>query len=199
MIRYPCLVSATWLRATMFNNPFDSFHDTVAEAKEEREQLDRLLTISTPRERLLVTGAALLLSILAAWLVLGSVARSVAVDGLLVETGGNPTAGSRSVQALVWLESDVAPRIEAGMPAAIELTTADGEADTLGGEVVTIAAVRLFEDLAEFESAAPVSVHRVAIALEEGIDFASLAGRECRIVIELGRQSPAALFGMTRS
>ena len=183
----------------MFNNPFDSFHDTVAEAKEEREQLDRLLTISTPRERLLVTGAALLLSILAAWLVLGSVARSVAVDGLLVETGGNPTAGSRSVQALVWLESGVAPRIEAGMPAAIELTTADGEADTLGGEVVTIAAVRLFEDLAEFESAAPVSVHRVAIALEEGIDFASLAGRECRIVIELGRQSPAALFGMTRS
>ena len=183
----------------MFNNPFDSFHDTVAEAKEEREQLDRLLTISTPRERLLVAGAGLLLFVLAAWLVLGSVARSVAVDGLLVETGGNPTAGNGSVQALVWLESGVAPRIEAGMPAAIELTTADGEADTLGGEVVTIAAVGLFEDLAEFESAAPVSVHRVAIALEEGVDFASLAGRECRIVIELGRQSPAALFGMTRS
>ena len=183
----------------MFNNPFDSFHDTVAEAKEEREQLDRLLTISTPRERLLVTGAALMLFILAAWLGLGSVTRSVAVDGLLVETGGNPTVGGRSVQALVWLESGVAPRIEAGMRAAIELTTADGEADTLGGEVVTIAAVRLFEDLAEFESAAPVSAHRVAIALEEGVDFASLAGRECRIVIELGRQSPAALFGMTRS
>lgn len=183
----------------VFNNPFDSFHDTVAEAKEERERLDRLLTISTPRERLLVAGVALLLVILAAWLVLGNVARSVAVDGLLVEAGGERSGGNRSVQALVWLESDVAPRIAAGMPAEIELITADGEADTLGGEVVAIAAVRLLEELAEFESAAPVSVHRVDIALEEGIDFASLADRECRIVIELGRQSPAALFGMTRS
>ena len=46
----------------MFNNPFDSFHNTVAEAKQEREQLDRLLTISTPRERLLVAAIALLLA-----------------------------------------------------------------------------------------------------------------------------------------
>ena len=45
----------------MFNSPFNSFHDTVAEAKEEREQLDRLLTISTPRERLLVAAIGLLL------------------------------------------------------------------------------------------------------------------------------------------
>ena len=183
----------------MFNNPFDSFHDTVAEAKEEREQLDRLLTISTPRERLLVAGAAGLLIILAAWLVLGNVARSVSADGLLVESGGNPGGSARSVQALVWLASDVAAHIEAGMPAAIELTTAGGELDTRGGEVVTIAAVRVFDELAEVEAAAPVSAHRVAIALEEGIDFASLEGRDCRVVIELGRQSPAAFFGMTRS
>ena len=183
----------------VFNNPFDSFHDTVAEAKEERERLDRLLTISTPRERLLVAGVGLLLLILAVWLVFGTVARSVAVDGWLVETGANPSEGNRSVQALVWLESDVAPRIEAGMPAEIELTATDGEADSLGGVVVTIAAVRLSGEFGELESAVPVSVHRVAIALEEGIDVASLAGRECRIVIELGRQSPAELFGLARS
>ena len=183
----------------MFNNPFDSFHDTVAEAKEEREQLDRLLTISTPRERLLVAGVAALLMLLAAWLVLGNVSRSVSAEGLLVESAGNPGGDNRSVQALVWLDSDVAAGISAGMPAEIELTTTGGEPDTLGGEVVTIAAVRLAGELAEVEEAAPVSVHRVAIALEEGIDLASLAGRECRIVIELGRQSPAAFFRMTRS
>ena len=187
------------LPTVMFNNPFDSFHDTVAEAKEEREQLDRLLTISTPRERLLVAVIALLLFILAAWLFVGSVAQSVAVDGLLVESGENLSEADRSVQALVWLESDVAPRIRAGMPAVIELTLADGEADALGGEIATIAAVSLFEGLAEFQSAVPVSVHRVDIALDEGLDFAALAGRQCRIVIELGRQSPVALFGMTRS
>ena len=178
----------------VFNSPFDSFHDTVAEAKEEREQLDRLLTVSTPRERLFVAGVALLLFVLAAWLAFGYVARSVAVNGVLVETAGDLSAGNRSVQALVWVERDVAARIEGGMPTKVELTTTDGEAHTLGGKIVTIGAVRLFEELAELESAAPVSVHRVDIMLEEDIDFTSLAGRECRILIELGGQSPAALF-----
>ena len=112
----------------MFNNPFDSFHNTVAEAKEEREQLDRLLTISTPRERLLVAVIALLLFILAAWLFFGSMARSLAVDGVLVEPGENLLEGNRTVQVLVWARSDVAPHIKAGMPAVIELEKSDGQA-----------------------------------------------------------------------
>ncbi|MDE0001062.1 MAG: hypothetical protein OXQ29_00010 [Rhodospirillaceae bacterium] len=183
----------------MFNNPFDSFHNTVAEAKEEREQLDRLLTVSTPRERLLVWGIAVLLIILAAWAFFGSVARSLTVDGVLVEPGADPNQGSRSVQALVWVESDVAMDISPGMPAVIELATADGEAETLDGEVVTIAPVPLSEDLAEFESTVRMFVHRVDITLEENIDLAALSGSECRIVIQLGRQPPIALFGMRRS
>ena len=183
----------------MFNNPFDSFHNTVAEAKEEREQLDRLLTVSTPRERLLVWGVAALLILLAAWLFLGSVARSLTVDGVLVEPGADPSQGSRSVQALVWVESDVAMDIRPGMPAVIELATADGEADIIDGEVVAIAAVPLSEDLAEFESTVRMFVHRVDIALDEDLDPAALSGDECRIVIQLGRQPPIALFGMRRS
>ena len=171
----------------------------VAEAKEEREQLDRLLTVSTPRERLLVWGIAVLLIILAAWAFSGSVARSLTVDGVLVEPGAVPNQGSRPVQALVWVESDVAMDIGPGMPAAIELTTADGEAVTLDGEVVTIAAVPLSEDLADFESTVRMFVHRVDIALDEDFDPAALSGRECRIVIQLGRQPPIALFGMRRT
>ncbi len=182
----------------MFNNPFDSFHSIVAEAKEEREQLDRLLTISTPRERLLVSVVALALFVLAAWLFFGSVAHSVAVDGVLVEPVGNLVEGNRSVQAFVWVRSDVAPQIRAGMPAVIELAVTDAKADTLDGEVAGIAAVPLSDGLAAFESAGPASVHRVEIALDEGFDTASLAGRKCRIVVELGRQSPVALFGMRR-
>ena len=183
----------------MFNNPFDSFHNTVAEAKEEREQLDRLLTVSTPRERLLVWSIAVLLILLAAWLFLGSVTRSLAVDGVLVEPGADPNQGSRSVQALVWVESDVAMDIRSGMPAIIELTTADGGADVLEGEVFAVAAVPLSEDLAEFESTVRMFVHRVDITLDEDLDPAAIASNECRIVIQLGRQPPIALFGMRRS
>ena len=181
----------------MFNNPFGSFHDTVADAKEEREQLDRLLTISTPRERLLVAGIAALLLILVAWLFLGSVARTLSVHGVLVEPGGELVEGHRIVQALVWVRNDVASHLGTGMPAVLELGTADGEAARLDGEVAKISAVPLSEGLAGFESA-PVSVHRVEIALDEGIESAPLAGRECRVVIEIGRQSPVALFRMRR-
>ncbi len=182
----------------MFNNPFDSFHDTVAEAKKEREQLDRLLTISTPRERLLVAVIALVLLILAAWLFLGRVALGVALDGVLVEPSENAAAGNRSVEALVWVESPIAPRIETGMPAVLELTMTDGATRLVRGEVATIVAVPMSEALAQAQSAAPVSLYRISIAIDEGVDVASFAGSESRIVIELGRQAPVTFFGIRR-
>ena len=183
----------------MFNNPFDSFHDTVAEAKREREQLDRLLTISTPRERLLVAAVALWLIIFVTWLFFGTVARSLAMDGVLVGPGTNLSEAGRSVQALVWIENDVVPQITAGMPAVMELRTADGEVAAMSVEVAAVSAVRLSEVPAVFESAVPVSVHRLDIALDESLDLASLSGRECRIVIEIGTQTPIALLRMGRS
>ena len=182
----------------MFNNPFDSFHNTVAEAKEEREQLDRLLTISTPRERLLVAAAALVLIVLAGWLFLGSVARHHAVDGVLVGPGTETLGEGRSLQALVWIPSEVASEITAGMPASVELVMANGEGALLDGTVARIAAVALSE-AAAIESVAPVSAHRIDIALDESPDSTSLAGGECRIVIGLGRQTPIAYFGIGRS
>ena len=183
----------------MFNNPFNSFHDTVAEAKEEREQLDRLLTISTPRERLLVAGIALLLCILVAWLFFGSVARNLTLAGVLAAPGEGEEAAS--IAALVWVDSEVAAEIEAGMPAVfdrdipreIELAMTDGEAEPLAGEVARVVALPVSDGMA---ASAPVSPHRIEVALDGHVLFP--AGKECRIVIELGRQAPIALFGMRR-
>ena len=183
----------------MFNNPFDSFHNTVAEAKEEREQLDRLLTVSTPRERQLVAAIAVLLLILLSWLFLGSVTRSVAVDAAMVVPDEDLRDASRVVRALAWVDSDIAADIMAGMPASIELTAADGETVVLKGEITQFSAVPLSESLAALESAAPVSAFRIDIALDDGADVPSLAGRESRVVIEIGQQSPVALFRMNRS
>ena len=183
----------------MFNNPFDSFHNTVAEAKEEREQLDRLLTISTPRERLLVAAIAVMLLILGTWFFYGNVPRSLALDGVLVEPGEGLSEESRSLQALVWVKSDIAPYIKAGISAVIELDMADGKADTLDGEVADISAVPLQGGLATLETAVPVSVHRIVVTLDESHDLTSLVDGECRIFLELGRQSPIALFRMKQS
>lgn len=184
----------------MFNNLLNSFHETVAEAKEDREQLDRLLTISTPRERLLVAAIAVFLCALLAWLFFGNVARSIVVDGVIVEQGETLSDGSVSVEALAWINSEIAPDITAGMPVLIEPESADGETDAPGGTVRAIAAEPVSGGPAAFETAAPVSVHRIDIALEtalpEDLDPDALAGMKCRIVIELGRQSPIGLFLM---
>ena len=181
----------------MFNSPFDSFHNTVAEAKEEREQLDRLLTISTPRERMLVAGIALLLCILVAWLFFGSVARNLTLDGVLVALVA-PGESTASVSVLGWIDSDIVSEIEAGMPVAIdfgmprgiELAMTDGE--RLDGKVAKIDALPVIEGM----PAAPVSPHHIEIALDGHLLAPASRGRECRIVIELGRQAPVALFGM---
>ncbi len=183
----------------MFNNPLDSFHNTVAEAKEEREQLDRLLTISMPRERLLVAVIAALLAILAVWLFFGNVSRSVAVNGVLVEPDAASLAGNRSVQAVVWVASDVAPLVETGMRALIELHEPGGEADALYGKIAAISEVPLSGRLATLKSTAPVSVRRVGISLDGSARVPPPAGRECRIVIEIGTQSPIALLLARRS
>ena len=183
----------------MFNNPFGSFHDTVAEAKQEREQLDRLLTISTPRERQLVAVIAVLLLVLAAWFFFGSVGLNVSVDGVLVEPGENLPEGNRSVRALIWVESDVAPRLMVGMPAAVQFGEPSGEADFLDGEIATIFSVPMSEDVAPFESTAPVSAQRVDIMLHSSENFAPLVGRKCQIVIEIGRDSPVNILRMKRS
>ena len=200
----------------MFNNPLNSFHEIVAEAKEEREQLDRLLTISTPRERLLVVAIALVLGILLAWLFFGSVSRSLAVEGILAGQGetlavqgetppgqGETLSGeSGAVQVRVWVGRDIAPRIEAGVSVVIEPDAADGETGAFAGTVRAVSAVPLSGEPgaseAALEAAAPVSAYHIDIALEttpeESFNPVSLAGRKCRIVIELGRQSPIALF-----
>ena len=115
-----------------------------------------------------------------------------------MKPGEDLPEGSRSVQALVWVESEVAPQLKAGLPATIELGLASGTADTLDGEVTTVAALPLSAGLPALKSAAPVSVYRLDIALDKALTLFPCR-RECRIVIELGRQSPVALFGMRRS
>lgn len=169
----------------MPNNPFDSFHDMVAEAKAEREQLDRLLTISTPRERLLVAAIGLLLAVLVGWLFLGSVARTVTLNAVLVE-------GEKTVQALARVESDVAPHIKAGMPALIELGAAPGTQTRFNGTVAAIAVEPSWHGLS-------ATAHRVDVSFDADPETAAKVGAICWITIELGRQPPIALFGMGRS
>ena len=178
----------------MFNNPFDSFHKTVGQAKKERERLDRLLTISTPGELALVAVTGLVLFLFVAWLLFGTVARSVTVEGVLVESGGRYPEDRSSLQAVVWIERELGRRIESGMPVSLEVDITGGQARSHEGVVSGLAAAPPADGAAPFEAAAPVTMYRLHIALDQDQEFASADATACRIVIELGRQSPLAFF-----
>ncbi|MYA89796.1 MAG: hypothetical protein F4X97_15325 [Boseongicola sp. SB0662_bin_57] len=180
----------------MFNNPFGSFQDSVAAAKEEREQLDRLLTVSTPRERMLVAAIGVLSVLLAAWLFLGDVARNATVDAVLVESGQDLHTATRSIHALAWIDKDVESLVRAGLPAVVRLTGPDGELETFGGEIAEISAEPVSGRLADFALMAPIAVHHVEVALGNNLEVEVRAGTKCEIVIELGRHSPISLLRM---
>ena len=184
----------------MFNSPFDSFQKIVAEAKEEREQLDRLLRISTPRERALVTLIALVVLLFGAWLFFGNVTRSLAVEGVIIEPDMQALTTSNLLQAVVWLESDIAEEIRAGMSAMIEVYSTDGTAKSLEGQVATLTPVALPDWLAQVESGAPLTMRRVDFNIdmppEGGVGLDSLSGMDCRIVFTLDKQAPLAFFGL---
>ena len=183
----------------MFNSPFNSFHDTVAEAKEERERLDRLLTISTPRERTLVASILVLLSIFTGWLFFGNVARTLVLEGVLLDPGEHLLANQPSVQAVVWLDGQAASDISAGMPAVVELSIADGDSPDvtiLRGQIATISPVSLSEIPTSPEMEMPTFLYRVGVALDDRVYPSSIRAGVCRVVVELGKQSPITIFRM---
>ncbi|MDE0691798.1 MAG: hypothetical protein OXI55_06070 [Gammaproteobacteria bacterium] len=177
----------------MFNNPFGSFHDMVAEAKEEREQLDRLLTVSSPRDSVAVLGVALAALVLGMWLFLGSVSRSLTLDGVVLGAGEVSPNGTRSVQALVSVARDAAAEVEAGASVAVHVQTVASPA-TLPGTVTSLEVANPADGLAEFAARVPVGLYRMELEFASAtVDFASLAGEPCKIVVELPGTAPAAL------
>ena len=183
----------------MFSNPLESFHDTVVRAKAEREQFDRLLTISTPRERILVVIVALLLIVCVAWLFLGTVTRSVALDGFVVGPEGASGAETGLVRAVAWLDGDSASAVSAGLSVTVQVDMANGTTGSHQGEVATVSPVPLVQRHGTSQAAAPVPAYRVEVSLSSSLDPGALAGRNCRILIETGRQSPIALLVTRRS
>ena len=182
----------------MFEDPFEPYSDIVAQAKEEREQLDRLLTVSTSRERLLIAACGFSLLALVGWLFMGNVARNVALDGVLIDAGGETAAASRTLGALVRLEPDIAMRLGPGTTVVVELPGADGDAVRIVGEIVEFAAVAATGGASERGFVGAAAPHKLEISLGGEIDGFALDGSECRIVVNLGEYSPASLLGLGR-
>lgn len=99
----------------MFNSPF---LEEAAASRSERQQLDRLLRIAAPHERLLLAGIGALVLALVAWGLFGSVVRTVAIDGVLIKPGDRHEVVSSEPGHLVEYLVDVGDQVAAGDPVA---------------------------------------------------------------------------------
>ena len=68
----------------MFNS---LFLDDVAGNKNKRQQLDHLLKVAAPHERIILASIGLVLLVLVIWVLFGNIVRSVTVDGVLLKPG----------------------------------------------------------------------------------------------------------------
>lgn len=98
---------------------FDSlFPEESAAKRNERQQLDHLLRVSAPHERMVLAGVGVALLAFAAWVLFGSIARSISAEGLLIKPGVRHEAAA--VESGHLVEFLVAPggRVAAGGPVA---------------------------------------------------------------------------------
>ena len=68
----------------MFGNPF---LQESGSSRNKYQQLDHLLRVTAPHERMILAGIGLVMLALLAWAMFGSIVRSVTVDGILFEPG----------------------------------------------------------------------------------------------------------------
>lgn len=69
----------------MFNSPFSEA--ALAASANRRQQLDHLLRVTAPHERIVLAAIAVVLASLGMWTLFGSIAREIVLDGVLIAPG----------------------------------------------------------------------------------------------------------------
>lgn len=175
----------------MFNNPF---REQAAGNRNNRQQLDHLLRVTAPNERIILAGIGLVLLATAAWALFGSIERSVTLDGLVLSEARYEAAGDGGKHVIALVRLKDAEPIRPGMPAAVELQMPDGGKRRVNGEVARIAPGTLPEWLVTQTPLAELGLSRLEVTLDRAAGLDLNDGAPCRIRVVLGRQTPAALF-----
>ena len=63
------------------------FQEEAAASRNKRQQLDHLLRMAAPHERVILVGIGVVLLALVVWALFGSIDRSITSDGVLIEPG----------------------------------------------------------------------------------------------------------------
>ncbi len=179
----------------MFNNPY---REQAIEASANRQQLDRLLRVTAPRERIVLTAVGLILVGVIAWVFFGSMARGVERDCVLLAPWRQTAAAvprDLNPQAIMFAAPRVARLLQPGMQASVEVQLTDGATRRLEGSVSAITAGR--SRVGDLATDADADFTRlIAISLPSASDLDLPDGTPCRARIVHGRYSPATLLGL---
>ena len=92
--------------------------DQAAASRNKRQQLDHLLRVVAPHERVILGGIGLVLLALVVWAVSGSIVRSVTVDGVLLKPGIRHEVVSTEPGHLINFLVALGDQVEGGGPIA---------------------------------------------------------------------------------
>ncbi len=116
----------------MFGNPFLQESGN----RNKYQQLDHLLRVTAPHERMILTGIGLVMLAILVWALFGSIVRSVTVDGILFETGVRHKLVSSEPGYLEAFLVGPGDRVEVGDPIARQsVPELDGEIAALRDRV----------------------------------------------------------------
>ena len=110
-----------------------AFLEEALASKDQRQQLDHLLRVTAPHERILLAGIGLALVALVVWGLFGSITLGLTLDGVLVEPGDRYEVMAAEPGHLVEVLVASGDRLEAGDPIARQ-TAPDLERETEGRE-----------------------------------------------------------------
>ena len=117
----------------MFGNPF--LQDS-GSSRNKYQQLDHLLRVTAPHERMILAGIGLVMLALVVWALFGSIVRSVTVDGILFEPGVRHELVSSEPGHLEAFLVGPGDHVEAGDPIARQsVPELDGETAVLRDRV----------------------------------------------------------------
>lgn len=181
----------------MFGN-LNSFHNTVAESKEERDQHDKLLAVATKTQRLLIICTALMFLVVGLWLHFGSINEVRTTQALIVEYDNNLDNSNQmdTAEFLVWLGIEDASLFKVGTLVHMNCNQSSSNAVSLNGQITGITPLasnepNLTQVMTELVRGQP---YKVAISNGD-IDLnPPTVDQKCWVQFEVGRVSPIQYF-----
>ena len=171
-----------------------TYRDKATASMVQREPLDDLLQVSSPRERLFVAGIGVTVLAFVCWLGFGSVSRTVYAEGILIEAGPrHPVVAPIDGRLEIYLVS-VGDYVEAGDPVArqsvSELDRRAAMLRDLADSVEAAMGEAHGNGLASFESSVREALLRIqAERVAKGVIVGGIAG----VVMTLARSPGDAL------